>query len=172
MIKVRTSCIVVCGDELCLIYRVDQGQENWSLPGGNVGVDEDFQAAIVRELQEEIGLTGVQPEFLFIQDMFVHRPGYNKKYRKLHIIFRVIIRPEVRHSLKTTETDDLLGVGQVRWVSRCRAAHLHLYPGIGSVLGELSSLDTPITPAVLPTLTDKNYTWHDHGMPKSSSKAN
>jgi ADP-ribose pyrophosphatase YjhB (NUDIX family) len=41
MLKVRVDCVVACNDELALIYRQRNGVEYWTLPGGNVGPEED-----------------------------------------------------------------------------------------------------------------------------------
>lgn len=72
--KVRVSCVVARRDEVALIYREREGRAHWSLHGGNVGEEEDSEKAIVRELHEELGLSGATPELLFLQDMLIHRP--------------------------------------------------------------------------------------------------
>lgn len=157
--KVRVSCVVAHNDEMALIYRERDGRAHWSLPGGNVGKEEDIQSAMVRELSEELGLGGVTPHLLFLQDMLIHRPDREGLYRKLHIIFRVCVTADQRRDMRTVEHDDLLPPGEVRWVPRSQLATLHLYPGIRHALSSLLSLDVSVKPAVLPPLTDDTYSW-------------
>ncbi len=157
--KVRVSCVVAHDDEMALIYRERDGRAHWSLPGGNVGEEEDIQSAMVRELHEELGLNGITPDLLFLQDMLIHRPHREGLYRKLHIIFRVFVTTDQRRGMKVVEHDDLLPPGEVRWIPRGQLATLYLYPGVGHVLSLLPSLDAPVKPSALPPLTDETYSW-------------
>jgi len=158
MFKVRVGCIVACGDELALIHRQRNGVDIWTLPGGNVAPDEDIESAMIRELQEELGLVGVTPSLLFLQDMLISRTGYEPLYRKLHVIFRAIVSHELRSTFRLIEEDDL-ATGEIKWMNYKDAAELYLYPGINSGLKCLSSLEAKIAPCILPPMTDETYTW-------------
>lgn len=49
---------VVCGGQLLLVRRASRrGRGNWQLPGGFVEPDETIEQAVVREVQEEAGVT-------------------------------------------------------------------------------------------------------------------
>ncbi len=156
--KIRVSCIVACGDELALIRRASGAGPQWTLPGGNVEIGEDVQGAIVRELKEELGLVSIRPELLFLQDMLIHRPDREGLYRKLHIVFRTVVPQNVKSALNIREEDDR-SIGQIQWVERSQIATFHLYPDIASALVELPSLNGPVTPRILPPMTDMTFKW-------------
>ena len=49
---------VVCGEQLLLVRRASRhGRGNWQLPGGFIEPDETIEQAVVREVQEEAGVT-------------------------------------------------------------------------------------------------------------------
>lgn len=52
------SCFVRCDDRILLLHRQDHKPEgnSWGVPAGKVDQDESIHDAMVRELQEEIGL--------------------------------------------------------------------------------------------------------------------
>ena len=57
------SALVIGGDGRVLLVRHSY-RAGWSLPGGGVDRGEPPQQAVLRELQEEVGLTGGIAEFL------------------------------------------------------------------------------------------------------------
>lgn len=158
MFKVRVSAVVVCGDEMALIYRTTPQGDSWTLPGGNVSLNEDIVSAIQRELNEELGISNASCELMFLQDMLIHRSDRQDLYRKLHIIFRVIIPTKTKKNVKSQEHDDL-SLGEIRWVKHSKLAHLHIYPNIGKMLAELRSLDEKISQKILNPMTDENFSW-------------
>jgi 8-oxo-dGTP pyrophosphatase MutT (NUDIX family) len=67
----RTRVLLVCGDEALLVRNwVSTGR--WTLTGGGVHAGEASQAAAVREVKEEIGVT-------LSQDQLVSLGGYHNK---------------------------------------------------------------------------------------------
>jgi len=56
----------------------------WRLPGGGVGPREDRAAAILRELREEIGMTGHGP--LTPVGDFEHRPDFRRDSATLFVV--------------------------------------------------------------------------------------
>ena len=59
--------ILLSGDQLLLVYRSPQRSfypDCWSFPGGHVEQGESNEAALKRELQEEIGIVPTQFNFI------------------------------------------------------------------------------------------------------------
>ena len=68
------------GDEILLIQRKYPPMEGyWALPGGFVERDEDPLIAVLRELEEETGLSGSNPELLMVM-------GEPKRDPRKHIV--------------------------------------------------------------------------------------
>ncbi len=65
MVTVDAAVFAVCEGktQLLLIRRKNQPYKGkWAIPGGFIGIDEELEDAIVRELAEETALTGVSLE--------------------------------------------------------------------------------------------------------------
>jgi 8-oxo-dGTP diphosphatase len=70
--------------KLLLINRANEPfKGKWALPGGFVNIDEELEDAVVRELQEETGLTGVHLE----QMHTFGRCGRDPRGRQITIVF-------------------------------------------------------------------------------------
>ncbi|MDI3405587.1 NUDIX domain-containing protein [Streptomyces cavernicola] len=114
-IKIRVAAALFNGDEAALIHRTKDGQDQYTLPGGNVEPREPVHRALARELDEELGLgladAGSVPQLTWIQDAMVTRPGSTPP-RKLHLVFRVHIDDSTRARLRTVEHDDT----NYRWI--------------------------------------------------------
>lgn len=54
------KCVVQCGEEILLI-RNSYGQQGWTFPGGGIHAGEQVQVAVVREVQEEVGIAIQDP---------------------------------------------------------------------------------------------------------------
>jgi 8-oxo-dGTP pyrophosphatase MutT (NUDIX family) len=63
----------------------------WRLPGGGRKPDEDPQAAILRELREEIGMTA-HASVEKVTD-FEHRPDFRRSESSLFVVRGVVYRP-------------------------------------------------------------------------------
>ncbi|WP_442789296.1 NUDIX hydrolase [Kitasatospora sp. NBC_01302] len=68
-----------CGDDVALLRRDRADSVHYSAIGGNVDAGEDFRDAVVRELEEELGLKDragrTAPELIGMADARVTRPG-------------------------------------------------------------------------------------------------
>jgi 8-oxo-dGTP pyrophosphatase MutT (NUDIX family) len=76
--------------------------KGWRLPGGGRKPDEDSGKAMLRELREEIGLTG----YASLEQVgdFTHRPDYRRGEASLFIIRGVTYRP--RWSLEVKQVGE------------------------------------------------------------------
>ncbi len=165
-IKIRTGALVFCGDQVALIRRERPDSVHYTPPGGNVEAGEDLEAALARELEEELGLKPGQattPELLWVVDQRVSRPGSTPPPRKLHLIYRLHIAEDVRDQLAAEEYDELPDgsheVGFIDWIDYRKTADLPIFPPIGPALAALPTADAPVGSAALPAVTDENYTW-------------
>ncbi|MCC9309395.1 NUDIX domain-containing protein [Kitasatospora sp. RB6PN24] len=167
-IKIRVGALVLCGDEVALIRRERAGGVRFfTPPGGNVEPGEDLEAALWRELAEELGLSRGQvaghPELLWVVDQRVNRPGPTPPPRKLHLLYRLHIGEAVRGRLAAEEYDELPDgtheVGHIDWLDYRSTAELPIFPPVGRALAALPAADAPVGNAALPAVTDADYTW-------------
>ncbi|MFM9445125.1 NUDIX domain-containing protein [Streptomyces acidiscabies] len=165
-IKVRTGALVFCGDDVALIRRDRPGSVHYTPPGGNVEDGEDLRHALARELAEELALDIDQAEggdLLWVVDQRVTRPGPTPPPRKLHLIYRLHITPEIRANLAEQEFDEQPDgtheVGVIEWVDYRKTADLPIFPPIGSALAALPDPRAAVGDAALDAVTDDNYTW-------------
>ncbi|MEV6672884.1 NUDIX domain-containing protein [Streptomyces sp. NPDC051162] len=166
-IKIRTGALLFCGTNVALIRRDRPGSVHYTPPGGNVEPGEDLDAALRRELLEELALDTTQasepPELLWVVDQRVSRPGSTPPPRKIHLLYRLHITEEVRVTLATEEHDELedgtFETGVIEWVDYRKTADLPIFPPIGPALADLTSPHAVVGNAALPVVTDENYTW-------------
>ncbi|MEC4575020.1 NUDIX domain-containing protein [Streptomyces virginiae] len=165
-IKIRTAALVFCGDEVALIRRDRGGSVHYSPPGGNVEDGEDLTCALRRELAEELGLDiGLAEggDLLWVIDQRVTRPGPTPPPRKLHLIHRLHITPELRDTLAEEEWDEQPDgsheVGVIEWIDYRETAGLPVFPPIGAALAALPDPRAATADAALDAVTDANYTW-------------
>ena len=82
MVTVDAVVFAVTPDAIKLLL-IKRGHEpfkgKWAFPGGFIGIDEELDDAVARELQEETGLTGVQLE----QMHTFGKPGRDPRGRHL-----------------------------------------------------------------------------------------
>ena len=68
-------------------------KDHWSLPGGFVEIDEDLEAAALRELQEETGVTGVYLEQLYT----FGQPGRDPRERVISVAYYALVPNDPLH---------------------------------------------------------------------------
>ncbi|MFB8381804.1 NUDIX domain-containing protein [Streptomyces rubiginosohelvolus] len=165
-IKIRTGALVFCGDYVALIRRDRSGSTHYTPPGGNVEHGEDLDVALARELAEELDLDIDQAEggdLMWVVDQRVTRPGPTPPPRKLHLIYRLHISPEVRATLAEAELDELPDgsheTGVIEWIDYRKTAELPIFPPVGAALAALPDPRATVTDAALEAVTDDNYTW-------------
>ncbi|GHE14809.1 NUDIX hydrolase [Streptomyces alanosinicus] len=165
-IKIRTSALVFCGDDVALIRRDRADSVHYTTIGGNVEPAEPLPHALRRELAEELALDVDQAEggeLLWVVDQRVSRPGATPPPRKLHLVYRFHVTPQVRQKLAQQEFDELPDgsheAGTIEWVDYRKTSDLPLFPPIGTALAALDSPHAAVADACLEAVTDDNYTW-------------
>lgn len=102
-VELTVLCLIHRGDKLLLQNRRKKDWDGWTLPGGHIEKGESIVDAVVREMQEETGLTIHSPKLCGIKQF----PIENGRY--LVFLFRTeSFSGEVRSS------DE----GEMRWISR------------------------------------------------------
>ncbi|MFC8337205.1 NUDIX domain-containing protein [Streptomyces rubiginosohelvolus] len=137
------------------------GPSQWRRAAVRVEPGEDPRLALARELAEELDLDIDQAEggdLMWVVDQRVTRPGPTPPPRKLHLIYRLHITPEVRATLAEVDLDELPD-GSHEWVDYRRTAELPIFPPVGAALAALPHPRATVTDAGLEAVTDDNYTW-------------
>ncbi|MET9296181.1 NUDIX domain-containing protein [Streptomyces sp. NPDC003077] len=166
-IKIRVGALVFCGDDVALIRRDRPDATHYTTIGGNVEEGEPLPSALRRELAEELALDIDQADggdLMWIVDQRVSRPGPTPPPRKLHLIYRFHLTPDVRARLAVREYDELPDgtheLGTIEWVDYRKTIDLPLFPPrLGPALAALPSPHATVADAALPAVTDDNYTW-------------
>ncbi|MFE3505309.1 NUDIX hydrolase [Kitasatospora sp. NPDC059146] len=159
-VPIRTCVAIVNRGEVCLIHRRRADGDQFSLPGGIVGADEEILSALLRELKEELDLDvagmAAPPALRWVQDQANTRPGTDTLFRRLHLIYVLDAPDSIRDHVAATE-QDAEDTTRVVWIPLAEAADLHLYPAAGPALAGLAT-DTTV-PVQLPPMHDRTYSW-------------
>ena len=93
MVTVDAAVFTFSGDRVKVLL-INRGNEpfkgKWALPGGFIGMDEQLENAVVRELEEETGLTGVQLEQMHTFGTI----GRDPRGRQISVVFMGIATEE------------------------------------------------------------------------------
>ena len=161
-VPVRTSAVILDGDEICLIHRRRHDGDQYSVPGGLVQDIEPIPAALARELREELDLDLAQvpktPQLRWVQDQINNRPGTGQTFRRLHLVHLVTLPSGLRKTLAASELD-ANDPTEVTWTNYRDAVSFHLYPDIRSALEALPRTGPDRGPVWLEPMTDRTYRW-------------
>jgi ADP-ribose pyrophosphatase YjhB (NUDIX family) len=107
---VGVGAVVVDGGRVLLVRRgTEPLKGQWSLPGGVLELGESLQAGVIREVQEETGLTVEPLELVELLDR-IHRAGERVRYH--YVIADYLCRVTGGELKAATDAD------AVRWVER------------------------------------------------------
>jgi 8-oxo-dGTP pyrophosphatase MutT (NUDIX family) len=98
------SCFIECGSEILLLHRHDSKPQGgtWGVPAGKVDKGEDLNAAIAREIMEELGLVIAPNAFSYFNKFFVRYPEYDFVYH----IFHLPVKEKIKVNLNPVEHKD------------------------------------------------------------------
>lgn len=82
------ACAVIVHGETLLVMR-DQKQPYAYLPGGRIKLNETAQQALIRELQEEIGIQAQIERPLWVTQAFFTEPVSQQKFHEIGFYFLV-----------------------------------------------------------------------------------
>ena len=82
------ACAVIVHGEALLVMR-DQKQPYAYLPGGRIKLNETAQQALMRELQEEIGIQAQIERALWVTQAFFTEPVSQRKFHEIGFYFLV-----------------------------------------------------------------------------------
>jgi 8-oxo-dGTP diphosphatase len=120
---VVVSCFIENDGDILLLHRQDNKPQGntWGVPAGKVHNGEEPRAALVREIQEEVGLTIKQLQVSFFGKYYVRYTEYDFVYEIYHLILPKLpfirmnilehkaymwLRPEVALRLKLIQDED------------------------------------------------------------------
>jgi 8-oxo-dGTP diphosphatase len=90
MVTVDAVIFAVSGDSIKILLikrKNDPFKGQWAIPGGFIGIDEELDDAIARELAEETGLVGVKLE----QMHTFGKPGRDPRGRQITVVYMGVI---------------------------------------------------------------------------------
>ena len=123
--KVRPSVVIIEND-CVLLMRYRYGQTDvYNLPGGNVDKGETLTQTIIRELQEELGITITVEKMILLGEVLLPEPQKDV----LHGVFLAKIM-EGKPVLNPTETSAL----EVVWKPIHTLKDIAMYPNVGAEL--------------------------------------
>jgi 8-oxo-dGTP diphosphatase len=129
--EIAVGAVAVRDRDILLVRRArGPAQGRWSVPGGRVRFGEDLRSAVVRELYEETGLTGVVTRFIG----WVERMGADPDpYHFVILDFAVDIQDD-----KPPEPGD--DAQEAKWFNITDLATLNLVEGLYEFLRDNATL--------------------------------
>lgn len=83
------SVFIECAGEILLLHRQDHKPQGntWAMLAGKVDENEDLLSALIREVEEEIGLKTNPKDYNYFEGYYVRYPGYDYIYHVYHLLF-------------------------------------------------------------------------------------
>ena len=125
-VELAVLCLLTEGDRILLQNRVKRDWHGYALPGGHVEPGESFVDAVIREREEETGLTVIQPRLVGVKQF----PIENGRY--LVLLFRA---DSYEGTLRSSEE------GRMEWVRYDALSGLPTVDDFGELLTVMNSPD-------------------------------
>lgn len=123
--ELAVLCLVRCGNQVLLQNRVKSDWKGYTLPGGHVEPGESFVDAVIREMQEETGLT-VTPKLCGLKQF----PSNGARY----IVF-LFTADEFTGTLTSSPE------GEMVWVNRDQVCNYETVPDFEALLDVMTRED-------------------------------
>ncbi|MEI6479991.1 MAG: NUDIX hydrolase [bacterium] len=81
------SCFIEHESEILLLHRQDSKPQGntWGVPAGKIDKGEDLLTAIIREINEETGISAESHQFKYFDKFYVRYPDYDFTYHIFHL---------------------------------------------------------------------------------------
>lgn len=146
--QLSVGAVVLSGHELLLVRRgAAPHLGRWSLPGGRVERGELLAEAVVRELREETGISGVCSDQVGIAELLPGRDDDGlptqpasawRDHTEHHVVIDFMVTLLDPDQQPTAGSD----ASDVRWVPVWDVAEMDLTPGLAEFLSEHGIIDT------------------------------
>jgi ADP-ribose pyrophosphatase YjhB (NUDIX family) len=124
---VAVGVVLLDGERVLVIRRKKPPAEGlWSVPGGKVELGESLEAACLRELREETGLSATIGPLVEVLDRVLHDPAGTITYH--YVILDFVGTAPVGELCAASDA------AEARWVTFAELAHLPTTDGLGPVL--------------------------------------
>ncbi|MDD5068858.1 MAG: NUDIX hydrolase [Candidatus Pacebacteria bacterium] len=119
------SAFVEHKGRILLLHRQDhkpQG-DTWGVPAGKVDEGENFLEALVREVQEEIGLLSKKDNYISLGSYYVRYRDYDFLYHSYRVILKdepkLALNPKEHKDFRWVEPKDALGFNLIQDEDMC-----------------------------------------------------
>ncbi len=125
-VELAVLCLLTEGDRILLQNRVKRDWHGYALPGGHVEPGESFVDAVIREMEEETGLTVIRPRLVGVKQFSIENGRY------LVLLFRA---DSYEGTLRSSEE------GRMEWVRYDVLSGLPTVDDFGELLAVMNSPD-------------------------------
>ncbi len=115
--KIATKTIIAKGDKI-LMARNHKNPDTWDLPGGRIDIGEDIEAAVKREIMEELGVDAVPGPFLYSEQL-VHTGDDTAHF--FITLLATLKNPSDNFKIPSEE------LAEVKWVSKHELDEMKVY---------------------------------------------
>ena len=123
----RVAAVMVNDGKLLIMQ--DTASPYWYLPGGRVHLQEQAENALLRELQEELGITGKIQRPLWLVQNFYQEDVNREHYHELGLYVLVdVADTDLLSRGETFTTTEDAQINTFRWVDFAELEHMYLYP--------------------------------------------
>lgn len=117
--KIAQKAIIVRNNKVLLLRDPRMEQVIWEIPGGRMNIDEEPRAALVREIQEELGVT-IQVGEVVYMEQFIQ--GSEGKRAFVIVYLATLLDDTVDFTLSSEE------VCEIAWITKEELGNYPLFP--------------------------------------------